>query len=164
MAVIDWWNGPLSFVVIFFTLCLLLLLLLTWSIAGVACRTCHSSGLSFFIMTHTHTQRDTQHTHTHTHTHTCACMYACTHSYTIGTCAWAPQPPPPPYHEKQSRPSRWHRNCFQTTPCKWATICMHFQKNHSPRQEFTTELYMWISKLTASHRQILYQEIFQSPS
>ena len=55
MAVIDWWNGPLSLVVIFFALCLLLL---TWSIAGVACRACHSSG-TFFSLWHTHT-----HTHT----------------------------------------------------------------------------------------------------
>ena len=44
-------NGPLSLVVIFFVLCLLLL---TWSIAGVACRACRSSG-TFFIVTHTHT-------------------------------------------------------------------------------------------------------------
>ena len=44
MAVIDWWNGPLTLVVIFFALCLLLL---TWSIAGVACRACHSSGTFF---------------------------------------------------------------------------------------------------------------------
>ena len=51
MAVIDWWNGPLTLVVIFFALCLLLL---TWSIAGVVCRACHSSG-TFFIVTHTHT-------------------------------------------------------------------------------------------------------------
>ena len=50
MAVIDWWNGPLT-LVIFFALCLLLL---TWSIAGVACRACHSSGI-FFIVTHTRT-------------------------------------------------------------------------------------------------------------
>ena len=42
MAVIDCWNGPLSLVVIFFALCLLLL---AWSIAGVACRACHSSGI-----------------------------------------------------------------------------------------------------------------------
>ena len=49
MAVIDWWNGPLSLVVIFFALCLLLL---TWSIAGVACRACHSSG-TFFLLRHT---------------------------------------------------------------------------------------------------------------
>ena len=56
MAVIDWWNGPLTLVVIFFALCLLLL---TWSIACVACRVCHSSGTLFFIVTHTHT-----HTHT----------------------------------------------------------------------------------------------------
>ena len=58
MAVIDWWNGPLTLVVIFFALCLLLL---TWSIAGVACRACHSSGTFFHCDTHTHT-----HTHTHT--------------------------------------------------------------------------------------------------
>ena len=51
MAVIDWWNGPLTLVVIFFALCLLLL---TWSIAGVACRACHSSG-TFFSLWHTHT-------------------------------------------------------------------------------------------------------------
>ena len=58
MAVIDWWNGPLTLVVTFFALCLLLL---TWSIAGVACRACHSSGTVFHCDTHTHT-----HTHTHT--------------------------------------------------------------------------------------------------
>ena len=51
MAVIDWWNGPLTLVVIFFELCLLLL---TWSSASVACRACHSSG-TFFIVIHTHT-------------------------------------------------------------------------------------------------------------
>ena len=56
-VVIVWWNGPLTLVVIFFALCLLLL---TWSIAGVACRACHSSG-TFFSLWHTHT-----HTHTHT--------------------------------------------------------------------------------------------------
>ena len=50
MAVIDWWNGPLTLVVIFFALCLLLL---TWSIAGVACRACHSSGTFFHCDTHT---------------------------------------------------------------------------------------------------------------
>ena len=53
MAVIDWWNGPLTLVVIFFALCLLLL---TWSIACVACRACHSSGTPFFFVTHTYTQ------------------------------------------------------------------------------------------------------------
>ena len=60
MAVIDWWNGPLTLVVIFFALCLLLL---TWSIARVACRACHSSGILFSLW----------HTHTHTHTHTAWC-------------------------------------------------------------------------------------------
>ena len=50
MAVIDWWNEPLTLVVIFFALCLLLL---TWSIACVACRACHSSG-TFFSLWHTH--------------------------------------------------------------------------------------------------------------
>ena len=40
----------LSLVVIFFALCLLLL---TWSIAGVACRACHSSGTFFHCDTHT---------------------------------------------------------------------------------------------------------------
>ena len=64
MAVIDWWNGPLSLGVIFFALCLLLL---TWSIAGVACGACHSSGNLFFIVTHTHTHTRT-HTHKHAHT------------------------------------------------------------------------------------------------
>ena len=57
MAVIDWWNGPLTLVVIFFALCLLLL---TWSIACVACCACHSSGTPLFSLWHTHT-----HTHTH---------------------------------------------------------------------------------------------------
>ena len=67
MAVIDWWNGPLTLVVIFFALCLLLL---TWSIASVACRACHSSG-TFFSFWHTHTHTHTRaHTRTHTHTHT----------------------------------------------------------------------------------------------
>ena len=61
MAVIDWWNGPLSLVVIFFALCLLLL---TWRIAGVACRACYSSGSFFRCDTHTHT-----HTHAHKNTH-----------------------------------------------------------------------------------------------
>ena len=60
----------------FFALCLLLL---TWSIAGIVCRACHSSGtffmwhthtyyLSSFSETHTHTRTHTR-THTHTHTH-----------------------------------------------------------------------------------------------
>ena len=57
MAVIDWWNGPLSLVVIFFALCLLLL---TWSIAGVACRACHSSGTFFHCDTHAHTHTQTE--------------------------------------------------------------------------------------------------------
>ena len=52
MAVIDWWNGPLTLVVILFALCLLLL---TGSIAGAACRACHSSGTFFHCDTHTHT-------------------------------------------------------------------------------------------------------------
>ena len=51
MAVIDWWNGPLALVVIFFALCMLLL---TWNIAGIVCRACHSSGTSFHCDTHTH--------------------------------------------------------------------------------------------------------------
>ena len=69
MAVIDWWNGPLTLVVIFFALCLLLL---TWSIACVACRACHSSGTPFFHCdTHTHT-----HTHTYTQTHTHTLRYS----------------------------------------------------------------------------------------
>ena len=38
---IDWWDGPLAVVVFLFALCLLLL---PWSIAGVACRACHSFG------------------------------------------------------------------------------------------------------------------------
>ena len=86
MAVIDWWNGPLILVVIFFALCLLLL---TWSIAGVACRACHSSGTFFHCDTHTHTHthrtsppppppHHTPHTRaracTHTHGHTHACV------------------------------------------------------------------------------------------
>ena len=33
------------------------------------------------------------------------------------------------------------------------------QKKHSPRSEFTPELHRWIWKLTASHLQILHQEI-----
>ena len=73
MAVIDWWNGPLTLAVIFFALCLLLF---TWSIAGVACRACHSSG-TFFSLWHTHT-----HTHTHTHARTHArkhLFYHCTY-------------------------------------------------------------------------------------
>ena len=57
MAVIDWWNGPLTLVVIFFALCLLLL---TWSIASVACRACHSSGTFFHCDTHTHKHVHTQ--------------------------------------------------------------------------------------------------------
>ena len=85
MAVIDWWNGPLTLVVIFFALCLLLL---TWSTAGVACRACHSSGTFFHCDTHTHMLLTWSiagvtccachssgtffhcDTHTHTHTHT----------------------------------------------------------------------------------------------
>ena len=63
MAVIDWWNGPLTLVVIFFALCLLLL---TWSIACIACRACHSSG-TLFSLWHTHTNT---HTHTPVHTYT----------------------------------------------------------------------------------------------
>ena len=63
MAVIDWWNGPLTLVVIFFALCLLLL---TWSIAGVACRACHSSGTFFHCDTHTHTQTNILHAITST--------------------------------------------------------------------------------------------------
>ena len=61
MAVIDWWNGPLTLVVIFFALCLLL-----FTIAGVACRACHSSCTFFHCDTHTHTT----HTRTHARTHT----------------------------------------------------------------------------------------------
>ena len=64
MAVIDWWNGPLTLVVIFFALCLLLL---TWSIACVACRCLPFVWHPFFIVTHTHTHT---HTHSHTYTHT----------------------------------------------------------------------------------------------
>ena len=45
MTVIDWWNGPLTLVVFFFSLCLLLL---TWSIAEIACRTCSSPGTFLF--------------------------------------------------------------------------------------------------------------------
>ena len=62
MTVTDWWNGSLPFVVFLFALWLLLL---TWSIAGIACRACHSAGTFFHCHTHTHT-----HTHTDTHTHT----------------------------------------------------------------------------------------------
>ena len=41
-------------------LCLVSLLLLTWSIAGVACRACHSSGTFFFHCdTHTHANANT---------------------------------------------------------------------------------------------------------
>ena len=69
-------NGPLSLVVIFFALCLLLL---TWSIAGVACRACHSSGTFFHCDTHAHTHMHT-HTHAHTHTHTRTNMHTRTHS------------------------------------------------------------------------------------
>ena len=43
-------KRPFSLVVIFFALCLLLL---TWSIAGVACRACHSSCTFFLCDTHT---------------------------------------------------------------------------------------------------------------
>ena len=46
---IDWWNGPLSLVFLF-ALCLLLL---TWSIAVIACRACHSSGTFFHCDTRT---------------------------------------------------------------------------------------------------------------
>ena len=53
MAAIDWRNEPLTLVVIFFALCLLLL---TWSIAGIACCACHSSGIFLHCDTHTHTQ------------------------------------------------------------------------------------------------------------
>ena len=42
-----------TLVVIFFAFCLLLL---TWSIAGVACRACHSSGTFFHCDTHTYTR------------------------------------------------------------------------------------------------------------
>ena len=65
-AVIDWWNGPLTLVVIFFALCLLLL---TWNIAGITCRACHSSGTFFHCDTHTHT-----------HTHVCAQTPFSTHA------------------------------------------------------------------------------------
>ena len=61
MAVIDWWNGPLTLVVTFFALCLLPL---TWSIASVACRACHLSG-TFFPLWHTHT-----HTNAHARVYT----------------------------------------------------------------------------------------------
>ena len=71
---------------------LLCLLLLTWSIAGVDCRACHSSG-TFFIVTHTHTHtRIHTHTlsfslslslsHTHTHTHTHTHLHTHIHAYT----------------------------------------------------------------------------------
>ena len=99
MAVIDWWNGRLTLVVIFFALCLLLL---TWSIAGVACSACHSSGTFFHCDTHTHTQNNSSnytharthiyihvhthahthlHTHTHTHTHTRTHTHKDTHRH-----------------------------------------------------------------------------------
>ena len=54
VAVIDWWKGPLTLVVFLFALCLLLL---TWSVAGIAC-SCHSSGtFSSSWLTQAHTQK-----------------------------------------------------------------------------------------------------------
>ena len=47
----------LLYIIIFFALCLLLL---TWSIAGVACSACHSSGTFFFSLWNTHTRARTR--------------------------------------------------------------------------------------------------------
>ena len=49
MAVIDWWNRLHTLVVFLLALCLLLL---SWSIASIACRACHWSG-TFFSLWHT---------------------------------------------------------------------------------------------------------------
>ena len=142
MTVIDWWNVPLILVVYFFALCLLLLawsiagitccachssgtffsmwhththfafflfckvgsdrlmkrgscscsiflcnvLAAAWSIAGIACRACRSSG-TFFSLWHTHT-RVRAHTHTHTHTHTHIHTHARTHTHTHVHAGW----------------------------------------------------------------------------
>ena len=109
MAVIDWWNGPPTLVVIFFALCLLLL---TWSIAGVACRACHSSGTFFHCDTHTHAKRPPPpppHTHTHTHTHTLT--HALTH------------PPPPSHthtaHVLTSESQHWYHSALSSDLAKW---------------------------------------------
>ena len=59
----DWWNRPPTLVGIFFALCLLLL---TWSIAGIACRACHLSGTFFHCDTHTRA-----HARMHTHLFYC---------------------------------------------------------------------------------------------
>ena len=90
LAVIDWWNGALCSCSIF----LCIVLAATWSIAGIACRACCSSGTFFSLWhththtrararthTHTHTHRHTD-THTHTHTHTQARARAHTHTHT----------------------------------------------------------------------------------
>ena len=63
MAMNDWWNGPLTFDVNFFALCFMLV---TWSIAGVACCVC-SSGNFFHWDTPTPTL---------THTYALTCTYA----------------------------------------------------------------------------------------
>ena len=68
LAVIDWWNGALCSCSIF----LCNVLAATWSIAGIACRACCSSGTFFSLwLTHTHAcVRARAHTHTHTHART----------------------------------------------------------------------------------------------
>ena len=75
MAVIDWWNGLLTLVIIFFALCLLQL---TWSIASIACRACHSSGI--FSMWYSHAR-------SHACTLACAVLIKilCFVSRTLGT-------------------------------------------------------------------------------
>ena len=50
MTVIDLWKGPLPLVVFLFAFCFLLL---TWSIAGINCCVCHSSGTFFHCDIHT---------------------------------------------------------------------------------------------------------------
>ena len=73
-------RASYSLVVIFFALSLLLL---TWSIAGIACHACHSSG-TFFSLWHTHARACT-HAHTHTHTHTRTHTHTHTHTHTTHT-------------------------------------------------------------------------------
>ena len=53
--------------------------------------------------------------------------------------------------------------CWVQTSVDAITSLYRPQKKHSSRSEFTPELHRSISKLTASHLQILHQEIFWSP-
>ena len=91
---------------------------------------------------------------------------------------------PQAFHDKRTRPPGWHRNCFQASPRKRATICMHFFKSKHPlgsevswwdhrlaqtyctdpkssilRSQSSRRNYTREFQFTAIHLQILHQEI-----